>query len=824
MRVVLFILSLIITVALVILLDTPLPVAGAKTPRLGYFLSPQHGFWQNAEPLDQNYSSTVELTDLEGKAEVYFDDRLVPHVYAEKERDAYFIQGYLHAKFRLWQMEFQTHAAAGRLSEILGAKSGTKDFLKIDRFFRRLGMVYAAEKSLAALEADPTTKQETDAYTAGVNAYISSMRPSQIPLEYKLLDYKPEKWTNLKSQLFLKFMSYDLTGKDSDFEMTALKKAFSDAEIESLYPVTQDSLDPIIPKGTAFMPPSFVPKSPASADSVYFNAADSTIRPFVLQPDPANGSNNWAVAGSKTKSGVPILCNDPHLGLNLPSLWYEMQISTPEFNTYGASFPGSPSIIIGFNDSIAWGVTNAGRDVKDYYQITFRDSSMQEYLYNGQWVKTSFRNEVIKVKGAATITEKIAMTVFGPVMYDKKFPNPLKDGKYYAVRWKAHDPSNELLTFNKLNKAKNYDEYLKAISAFQTPGQNFAFASKSGDIAIKQQGWFPAKWRRQGDFVMPGIDTVFQWQGIIQVRENPKILNPERGFVSSANQLAADTTYPYYLGGPAEVYRGLSINRRLNTMTGITVEDMQRLQTDNYNVFAAIARPLLLKYLDQSSLQSEQSTYLDVLKQWNLRMDANERGATIFKVFWDTLSAGVYNDELARIKMQIPRPDESTLIDHLIKDSAYKFVDNINTQKVETINDIVTLAWQNAVNELTGIDREGKLEWGKYKESGIQHLLAIPALSRLNLGIGGGENVINATKRFHGPSWRMVVQMSDKIEAYAVYPGGQSGNPGSKYYDTFVDYWASGKYYPILFLQENEAKSNGRVKWKMTFTKAKNVS
>ncbi|GEO08870.1 penicillin acylase family protein [Segetibacter aerophilus] len=820
MRIVLFTICAIITIVLILVLNIPLSVSGSKTPRFGAFLSPQHGFWQNAEPADEDFNATLHFSNLRGKVQVYFDDRLVPHVYAEDENDAYFVQGYLHAKFRLWQMEFQTYAAAGRLSEIMGEKSGGSNFLKIDRFFRRLGMVYGAEQSLKKMEADPITKNETDAYTAGVNAYISALKTNHIPFEYKLLNYRPEKWTNLKTQLFLKYMSFDLAGGDNDFEMTNAKNIFSATDIELLYPTTSDSLDPIIPKGTIFQQATVVAHKPSAADSVYFHSTDTTETPLIIKPNKNNGSNNWVVAGSKTKSGAPILCNDPHLGLNLPSLWYEMQISTPTFNAYGVSFPGAPSIVIGFNDSCAWGVTNAGRDVKDYYEISFRDTSMQEYMYNGDWRRTTFRNEVIKVKGQQDVTERIAMTAFGPVMFDKNYSNVLKDGKYYALRWKAHDASNELLTFNKLNHARNYVDYIKAITTFQTPGQNFVFATKTGNIAIRQQGQFPAKWKRQGDFLMPGTDTGYLWQGFIPSRENPSIINPARGFLSSANQLATDATYPYYLAGQLEIYRGIIINRKLSHMSDITIANMQRLQTDNYNVFAEMAKPVFLKYLDQTKLTEDELRYLDKFKNWNLRSDINEEGPTVFKLWWDNFAQTVFRDEFAQTSLPLKWPDESTLLEGLLKDSTYKFIDDVSTPAIESVNDIVLKAFKSAYSDMKIADADNKLAWGKFKDTGIRHLLKLPSMSQLHLPIGGGTNIINATSGDHGPSWRMIVQLTEDTEAYGVYPGGQSGNPGSKYYDQFVDSWVNGKYFPLLFVTAANARTNSKMKWKMTFSKA----
>jgi penicillin G amidase len=235
-----FIISGIITAALVVILNSTLLLPAP----LGKLLSPQHGLWQNAEPVDQDYSAQLKFPQLKGKVNVYFDERLVPHVFAENDNDAYFVQGYLHAKFRLWQMEFQTHAAAGRLSEIIG-----KQAIDFDRDKRRLGMVYAAEIAEKEVEKDPESLAECNNYTAGVNAYIESLNESTLPIEYKLLGYHPEKWTNLKTALFLKYMALDLAGFENDFEATNAKSVFSSADFDKIYPIVMDSLDPIVPKG-----------------------------------------------------------------------------------------------------------------------------------------------------------------------------------------------------------------------------------------------------------------------------------------------------------------------------------------------------------------------------------------------------------------------------------------------------------------------------------------------------------------------------------------------------------------------------------------------
>lgn len=821
MKLIPFVLNGIITTGLIILCNSSLTIHGNQTPRLGFFLSPQTGFWQNAiqpEIINESY----HFSNLQGNAEVYFDERLVPHVYADNEYDLYFLQGFLHAKFRLWQMEFQVFAAGGRLSEILGDSANGTNFLAVDKYFRRLGLKYGAEQSLQNMMKNAQTKEALEAYTAGVNNYIENLKEADYPLEYKLLNYKPELWSPLKTALLLKYISYDLAGHTLDFEMSNAKSIFTKEQFEKLFPYGKDSTVPIFPKNTIFPIPSVGAAIPAIADSVYFNYKQAYFNNSLpIQPAPDNGSNNWVVSGSKTKSGRPILCNDPHLNLTLPSVWYEMQLSSPAYNVYGVCFPGSPSIIIGFNDNCAWGVTNSERDVMDFYEIQFKDSTQQEYLFNGSWHPTTFRNEIIKIKGKAVAdTEKIAMTIWGPVTYDASFNSKLHNNKAYACRWTGHDAtSNELKTFMHLNSMKNYADYLDAISTFFCPGQNFAFASKNGDIAIKQQGNFPAKWWRQGDFVMPGTDSSFAWTGMISNTETPVLLNPENGFVSSANQYPYDyKTYPYYMGGRYEIYRGITINRKLAAMQNITVEDMQHLQTDNYNVFAEMAKPVLLHYIHEKALTDEDKHYLTIFKQWNLYNDVSQAGASVFTAWWDSLMHCMYDDEFSQTKLPMPSVEHSTLLESLLKDTLYEFADDITTPQKETIGDMVTKAFRETIPVLRNAEKNNELAWGIFKKSSIMHLLKIPSLSHLKVIAGGGVHIINAYHDSHGPSWRMIVHMTDTPEAYVIFPGGESGNPASAFYDNAINDWVAGKYYKVKLMSKQEMEKNARM-GKILFTK-----
>jgi penicillin G amidase len=806
-----FLISLLLTIGLIYVLNKK----WGSIPPLGKMLSPQHGFWQNAETKADLSNQSYQFTQLKGAASVYMDNRLVPHVFAQHNEDAFFIQGFLHAKYRLWQMEFQTYFAAGRISEIVGAKA-----IQLDRKFRRLGMVYAAKNSLKEMEKDADTKLALENYANGVNAYINSLSESQLPIEYKLLDYKPEQWSTLKTALLLKYMSFDLAGYEEDFEKENTKAILTKAMYETAYLYGNDSLSPIIYNTLNFSNPEKALTIPKNVDSVYFNFAAQKANDIVdIKPNKNNGSNNWAVSGSKTKSGKPILCNDPHLGLNLPSLWYEMQLNTPSFNTYGATLPGAPAVIIGFNDSCSFGFTNAMRDVRDYYEIKFKDNSKKEYLFNGKWEAATIEIENIKCKDAATFYDTVAyVKEFGPVMYDNSYRGTAlqqttadrTNGKNYAVRWIAHDASNELRTFLLLNKSKNYKDYLNAINGFSCPGQNMIFACNSGDIAIKQQGKFPAKWYRQGDFPMPGWDSTYAWQGYIPEAANIQMYNPTAGFVSSANQYPYNTkTYPYYLGGNYMTPRGYQINNQLALMNNITVTDMQHLQNNNFNVFARMMLPLLIQKTNTVKLNANAQKYLTQLKSWNYEATANSEAQTLFTLWNDELEANVWYDELVKANTWV-RPLETTLYDVLVKDSNMVFVNNINTTEKESLQNLVTNSLNNIALKADSLSKTNSLAWAKHKKTMIKHLIdkdANMAFSRFDLNIGGGMHIINATQKDHGPSWKMIVEMKDKVDAYGIYPGGQSGNPGSKYYDNAVKDWAAGKYYKLWLMHISEKES-----------------
>ncbi|UZD23025.1 penicillin acylase family protein [Algoriphagus halophytocola] len=756
-------------------------------PPLAPLLDPFHGFWQNSYSEDQLAEAEINLDNLQADVSVVYDENLIPHIFAENEADLYRAQGYVTAKHRLWQMEFQTMAAAGRIAEIVGPMA-----IDLDRMTRRKGLAFGVDKTMEYLSAeDPGSLALLEAYADGVNQYIAELSLANLPVEYKILNYRPEKWTASKSILLLKYMTDMLVG-DRDLEYSNLRKALGDEMLNKLYPEYPIGVDPIIEKGHKW---GFDPESVVTPDSIDY-PDDALVLPPLPQPTEGTGSNNWAVSGSKTKSGNPILANDPHLSLNLPSLWYAMQLSTPAHTVKGATLPGALGVISGFNEFIAWGVTNATRDTRDWYKITFQDEARLAYKYGDRWRPTEFRVEEIKVKGEEAFLDTVVYTHYGPVVYDRSF-NANRQDLNFALKWNVHEGSNEQKTFLQLNKAKNHEDYNNALNHFTAPAQNFVFAAKDGDIAMRVQGKFPLKWKGQGKFFMDGADPSMEWQGYIPNAHNASTLNPDRGFVSSANQHPTDSTYPYYVfDNSYEFYRNRRLNQRLSEMTAITAEDMQSLQFDDYYLHAAEALPLMLDMLGEDFSGDEAAkNYVEILKDWDFYADPNQKGPTLFYVWWRKTYDLIWK-EFNEIKGAVVKPSYYQTVWFLKNEAEGDVFDLKNTSEREDASDHVKNGFQALIREMKQWEeKEGDLTWANYKKTTIQHLVPqFTSFSQANVYTGGGAGMLNATSSRHGASWRMVVELGEDINAFGIYPGGQSGNPGSKYYNNFIGKWANGEY------------------------------
>ena len=795
MRYVGFLLSLFLT----ILIGIVLSMQFGSVPPIGKLFDPNQGFWQNSYSEDRLAQESIRLDGLSAHVKVVYDENLIPHIFAENEEDLYRVQGYVTAQHRLWQMDFQTMAAAGRISEVVGPVA-----IELDRMTRRKGLAFSAEQAEKYIQNEhPDTYRLMSAYADGVNAYIGQLSFARIPLEYKILDYKPEPWSVYKSALLLKYMADMLVG-DRDLEFTNTRALIGQEWMDKLFPDFPLDNDPVIEKERIW---DFEPIHVDIPEGLKYPEAGATAE---MLPNPVDGigSNNWAVSGKKTKNGSPILANDPHLSLNLPSLWYAMQLTTPNHSAKGATLPGALGVISGFNEDIAWGVTNATRDLRDWYSIKFKDSRRTEYYYNNQWIPTTFRIEEIRVKGESAFFDTVAYTHHGPVVFDNSFRSDRQDINY-ALKWTAHMESNEQKTFLLLNTAKNHQDYLSALDNYTSPAQNFVFASKTGDIAMKVQGRFPVKWKEQGKYLMDGSDPRFEWGGYVPFAQNPSTLNPERGFVSSANQHSVDPSYPYYVFDYSfEFFRNRRLNTRLSEMNEITVDQMKQLQFDSFHLHAAEVLPTMLGLIDSVQFsQPNAEKYLNQLRTWNFNTFPNQEEPTLFQIWWKHLYNGIW-DKWRNNGTPIVLPNRYETARLLRNEPLSEFFDNPATPEIENAHIIANQSFGKMLDELEEWKKtEGDYTWANFKGTSINHLVPnFKSFSHYKVYTGGGSGILNATGERHGASWRMVVELDEVPQAFGIYPGGQSGNPGSKYYDNFIKRWANGEYLGID-LRKTDAQS-----------------
>ena len=804
-------LAALVTVGLTFALDTSLPFGETTVPPLGKFLSPFQGFWQNAENERLDVSDELEIPGLQEPVRVYFDDMLIPHIYANNDHDLFLAQGYITAFHRLWQMEFQLYGTAGRISEILGDKA-----LEYDRQKRRSGMTMGARASEELVKKEePYHFAMIEAYAKGVNAYISSLDYEDFPIEYKLLDYAPEEWTTFKTFLLLREMADQLSRDERDLEHTNALKIWGPEIFNKLYPERYDGIDPIIPRGTKWDFDPITPNPPTDD-----NPSIATIGE-VSRPNPQFGSNNFVVNGQKTASGNVLLANEPDLALNLPSIWYIAHLNSPNYNVMGSTVPGGPGVILGFNDFISWGFTNAKRDVADWYKIDFKDDSREEYKYDNKWLKTKKIVEEIEIKNGSTFYDTIVHTHYGPICYDENF-NGNQEKINLALKWTAHDASKEVKAFLMANKAENYEEYVEAFAHYAVPAQNMIYGDVHGNIALWVNGKFPVKWEGQGKYILDGGNSSHEWKTFMPREHMLFVKNPDQNFISSANQHPADSTYPYYsYDYNYEHYRNRRINDRLRVLDDIIPQDMMKLQNDNYNYMASESLPMMLSSLDTVAMKPSQREYYDQLADWDYFNEPELTEPSIYQLWFDLFCDKTW-DEFENQIVSLYRPHDKITVQLMNSDSAFTFFDHKSTNEIESVQDIAQLTFFDALDSMERWKKanEGDYSWYLYKNTSVRHILRLPAFSRDHVKIGGNNGIVNAASKSAGPSWRFVVELGDKgVKAWGIYPGSQSGNPGNPSYGEFIDRWAAGKYEPMLF--ESDVSNSERIQALQTLNPVK---
>lgn len=797
-----FILSFLLLVTTLVFCGTSWKIGDTSIPPMGKFLSPFTGFWQQSSTSAND--QIIHVATPNGKPiTIIFDDRLVPHIFAEHSTDAYFAQGYVTAMHRLWQMDLSARATAGRLSEILGSR-----MLNYDKRQRQLGLAKAAKEAAEKWKENSTIYAHIEAYSAGINAYISTLKDKDLPVEYKLMNFKPEEWSPYRTALFTKSMSAMLGSGEKDVQHGTMLNLLGKDLFAEIYPMSNPYSTPVISKDKHW---DFEPIAvPVDTFSVFNIGAVGPSAPF---SEYQYGSNNWAVSGAKTKSGAPILCNDPHLKLNLPSIWYECHLITPDQNCYGVSLPGMPGIIIGFNEDIAWGITNAGHDVMDWYKIDWVDEQKTQYWLDNKKAYVDFLVETYKIAGGDQVIDTIRLTQWGPVTMHGIH-------KDMAMKWMALESplSTEAGTFLELNRAQNHQDYLNALDHFVTPAQNIIFASKSGDIAIRVSGHLPLRKNGQGVFVQNGNNSSNAWPGTIPLRHNPMEFNPKRNFVSSANQVSTDSTYPYFYHGEPyfEDYRGRWLNQQLSEMDQITVKDMMELQLDNRSLKAMEILPHFLKSLEQNEAKTndsaEKDQILEKLRKWNYAYDATEETPIYFELWFKNFYRQTW-DEFYALQDSIPIawPQSWRTIEMAKTQPSHSFFDLKKTEKQETAHDIILIAFDEMFDEVQKLNAKGIQNWGEQKRTKVRHLANIDAFSKTLIGASGHGDALNAVTSTNGPSWRMIVEFTDPIKAWVVYPGGQSGNPGDPHYENMLSDWEKGKYHEARFVFSPEELKNNHL-------------
>lgn len=790
MRKILGLITLMVGLALLYYLLNPISLGETTIPPLGKLLNPYSGAWQNAEDSTDYGDFSLESKYIQNEVKIIFDDRMVPHIFAENLEDAMFAQGYVEAYHRLFQMDLSTRAADGRLSEIFGKK-----LLPYDQKQRRLGLNFGADNAMKGWSKFPEKLGVINQYTAGVNHFISNLSPADFPIEYKLLDYKPESWSNRHSALLLKAMSQTLVGYEEDIEMSNAYRFLGEEDFKIVYPDRNPKDTPVI-RGPYKQTASYLRDNPS--DDVIGMNIPSISRP--RSPDGV-GSNNWAINGRKSETGFPVLANDPHLALSLPSVWYEIAITTPDFSAQGVTLLGMPGIMIGFNQNIAWGETNVGHDMMDYHLIKWTDDSRMSYYLDNKKVIVDLKIEKYQVKGIGELKDTVRYTHWGPVV---------EDDNSLALRWIAHDvpTSPEFMAFVDGMQCDNYDDYLTATGQFYAPAQNFIYADNSNEIGLRINGKIPIKRNRQGVMISSGSSINDGWKGFIPRELNPQERNPEKGFVSSCNQYSAEASFPYYYNGNFEPYRGRMANRMLSSKDSFfTIGDFMSLQNSTYSILAEEALSVLLTNLDSNNRRHRLAKKLS---RWNFHYDANSESPVVFDKWFDAFQKLLWDEiYVQKAKVDLPDPDAWVTINLIESQTKNKFFDVDSTEDIETLKDLVNMSFNS-------IKAKKYNKLGDDKGAEILHLTRLPAFSETNLFVGGTKHSLNAMQKTFGPSWRMIVALGDQPIAYAIYPGGQSGNPASPYYKNKIKTWAAGEYDKITIASNPNSISNPLFSIKLT--------
>jgi len=723
----------------------------------------------------------VSLKSLNADVKIITDSWGVPHIFAQNEKDLFFACGYVHARDRMWQMELIRRAGFGRLSEIFGRRT-----LERDKFIRNLGLKEAAQRDYEKLSSE--MKGLILSYSKGVNFWLDS-RKFNWPPEFLLLRYRPQPWSPLDSLMVKEVMALLLC---VDYQSEIMRAKL----VKKLGP--QKALQ-ILEEGI----------------SIPFSETDDVSLSEWLISLPFQGSNNWVLAGSRTESGKPLLANDPHLEISLPPIWYEIHIICPGLNAIGVSFPGVPLVIIGHNESIAWGITNSAADVQDLYTEKL-NSSKDMYLDEDEWKPLLKREERIKIKGEKEPERiEVSWTARGPLVspYLIESENPL------SLSWTIYEGGRTMESFYLLNKAQTWQEFVDALKLFDAPSQNFVYADKEGNIGYYLSGKIPIREEVAALFPFPAWKEEGKWKGFLEEEEKPNLYNPDEGFIVTANNKIILDDFPHYVSFDWEApFRVERIRELLLQKEKHNVETLKIIQNDIFSKKGEFFLPYIREIKTPKGRSKEA---LEILKNWDLRMSSGKEAA-LYKIFMNFFHEEVFKDDLGedyeRFNTLFKRKQAGLL--RILSDPLSPWFDKKETQVIETREEIIKTSLERAhewLEEQYG--SPDRWDWMEINSFRFQHSLGeVPLLKFLDRGpypIGGDDFTVRiffstSRKRNWGVSYRQIIDLSDFDNSVCVLSSGESGHFLSRFYDDQIPLWLEGQYHPMLFDPDKiEAKQAG---------------
>jgi len=759
--------------------------------------------------------NTLKVKGLQQKVEVLRDQWGVNHIYANNEHDLFFTQGYCAAKDRLFQFEIWRRQATGTTAEILGAREIKRDIGT--RLFQYRGSI---EKDLAKYH--PRGVAIINAYVQGVNAYIkeANQNPITLPIEFKLLHIQPKEWTAAvvisRHQGLLGNITQELNiaravgkiGEDKVKDIvwfhpkqpnlkmdSSIQPAFLEKDILGLYNAYRNEL--------VFQKSDFGEKD----EDAVMNTDNKPEKDLFLQSQEMEGSNNWIVAGSKSASGYPLLANDPHRKIAVPSLRYIVHLVAPGWNVIGGGEPEIPGVSIGHNEKGAWGLTIFETDGEDLYVYDLNKKNLNQYWHKGQWKDMKLIQDSIHVKNSADVKVTHKYSIHGPICFIDSVNH-----KAYAIRAAWMEPGGApYLASLRIDQATDWESFREACSYSHIPGENMIWADKKGNIGWQAVGIIPVRKNFSGYVPVPG-DGRFEWAGYLPIKERPHLFNPSKGFFATANQNVTPTNYKQWdaIGYTwADPFRGDRIDQVLEPNNKIDLATMAALQTDYYSIPASRMVPLLSNISFEDDYLQKAKSYLT---NWNFILDKNSVAAGIY-VAWEKEIATMMSALLipAEVKSLISL-QISTIIQRLENPTTH-FGDNAINKRNKLLQEAFTKGINNLQKKLGPSMDQWVYGQAKYKHTTMEHplssIVSKEIKQQLNLGPlprGGNGQTPGSTgsgdNQLSGASFRILIDTKDWDKALMINTPGQSGDPNSPYYRNLFETWANDQYFPAYYSKE----------------------